>query len=227
MRLTEISLQANSLTSLYNFYKEVMELPVSFLDEIKLTIHAGESILHFEKNEEIIDPFYHIAFNIPSNKFEEAYEWFKCRVSLMCVYDHKNFIADFKNWNAKSFYFYDPAGNILEMIARYDLNNEISRNFSGSSICNVSELGIVFPAHGFEDKVASYMKKYSLDFFNKQPPGPNFKVAGDDNGLFIMVPEGRDWWPGTGKKSAIFPITITFETKSGHFEGPVNTELIF
>ena len=222
MQLTEIILQANNLASLKHFYKEVMDLPVSFSDEKTLWVQAGKSVLIFETNEEIKDPYYHIAFNIPSNKFEEAFEWFKSRVSFLWVYDYKSYIADFTNWNARSFYFYDPAGNILEMIARFDLDNKITRDFTGASICNISELGIVFPVHHFEYEVASFMKKYSLHFFEKQPPGPNFKVAGDDYGLFIMVPEGRDWAPGTGKKSVIFPISVSFETQHGQFEWPGN-----
>ena len=220
MLLTEIILQANSLTSLHDFYKEEMGLPVLFLEENTLQIQAGKSILVFKKNEEIKEPFYHIAFNIPSNKFDEAYNWYKSRFALLWIYDYKNDVADFKNWNAKSFYFYDPAGNILEIIARFDLNNQIKTEFTGVSICNISELGIVFPAHNFDYTVANFMKKYSLHFFEKQPPGPNFKVTGDDNGLFIMVPEGRDWSPDTGKKSEIFPIAVSFETPNGQFIWP-------
>lgn len=223
MLLTEITLQANHLVSLNHFYKEIMDLPVLFSEENKLEISAGNSTLIFERNEMIEDPYYHIAFNIPSNKFEEAFEWFKSKLSLLWVYDFKSYVADFTRWNAKSFYFYDPAGNILEMIARFDLENNLETSFSGASICNVSELGVVFPALDFDDHVDHFMKKYGLHFFDKQPPGPNFKVAGDNDGLFIMVPEGRDWSPGTGKKSVIFPVSVSFENSNGQFKWTSNT----
>ncbi len=218
MLLTEIILQANSLTSLHRFYKEVMDLPVLFSDENTLQVQAGKSVLVFKKNGEIKDPFYHFAFDIPANKFEEAYSWFKPGVSFLWVNDYKSYVADFTNWNAKSFYFYDPAGNILEIIARFDLDNMVTREFSGASICSISELGIVFPFHNFSFEISDFMRKYSLQFFKKQPPGPNFKVTGDEHGLFIMVPEGRDWFPDTGKKSVIFPISVSFETKHGQFK---------
>ena len=195
-----------------------MDLPVLFSDENKLEIRAGNSTLIFQKNENAEDPYYHIAFNIPSNKFEEGLEWFRSRVPLLWVYDYKSYVADFTSWNAKSFYFYDPAGNILEIIARFDLENKSDTKFSGLSICNISELGIVFPALEFDYHVDRFMKKYSLAFFDKQPPGPHFKVAGDDDGLFIMVPEGRDWSPDTGKKSVIFPVSVTFENPDGQFK---------
>lgn len=227
MLLTKITLQANHLTSLKHFYKEVMGLPVLFLEEDKLEIRAGNSRLIFEENEKIEDPYYHIAFNIASNKFEEAFEWFKSKVLLLWVYDYKSYVADFTRWNAKSFYFYDPAGNILEIISRFDLNNISEEPFSGTSISNVSELGIVFPALDFADHVARFMEKYSLHFFDKQSPGANFKVAGNDEGLFIMVPEGRNWSPGTGKKSVIFPVSVSFETQNGYFKWAINNEQNF
>ena len=213
MLLNEITLQANHLTSLHHFYKEIMDLPVLFADPHLLKIGAGNSTLIFENNEEIEDPYYHIAFTIPSNKFEEAFEWFDSKVSLLWVPDSKSFVADFTRWNAKSFYFYDPAGNILEIIVRFDLRNNSEKLFSGALICNISEVGIVLPALDFDHHVNQFMKKYSLHFFERQPPGPNFKVIGDDEGLFIMVPEGRDWSPGTGKKSVIFPLSVIFENQ--------------
>ena len=88
-----------------------------------ITITAGETKLIFEEAQADQNPFYHFAFNIPSNKFEEAYEWAKDKVKLLWLKDYDSFIADFKNWHAKSFYFKDPAGNILEMISRFDLND--------------------------------------------------------------------------------------------------------
>ena len=104
MLLTEIILQANSLTSLHQFYKEVMDLPVSFSDESTLQVQVGKSTLIFEKNSGLVQPFYHIAYNIPSNQFDEVYAWFKPKVEFLWVEDYKSYIADFKNWNAKSFY---------------------------------------------------------------------------------------------------------------------------
>jgi hypothetical protein len=39
-------------------------------------------------------------------------------------------------------------------------------------------------------------------------------VLGDDEGLFIIVTENRNWYP-TNKPSAIFPLEVTVETLSG------------
>ena len=110
-----------------------------------ITITVGETKLIFEEAAENENPFYHFAFNIPSNKFEQAYEWMKQKVELLWLKDYNGYIADFVNWHAQSFYFKDPAGNILEMIARFDLNDTVEEDFSSMQIRNVSEMGIVFP----------------------------------------------------------------------------------
>ena len=45
------------------------------------------------------------------------------KAELLWLDDYKGYIADFIKWHAKSFYFKDPAGNILELIARFDLDD--------------------------------------------------------------------------------------------------------
>ena len=55
-------------------------------------------------------------------------------------------IAQFENWNANAVYFYDNNGNILEFIARHDLQNNQFTPFNSESILNISEIGIVSEA---------------------------------------------------------------------------------
>ncbi len=128
MLLQEIKLQASGLSELYNFYKEVLELPTVF-NKRNISITAGKSKLIFEETVQYKNPFYHFAFNIPSNKFEEAFDWVKEKVELLWLEDYNGYIADFVNWHAKSFYFLDPTGNILELIARFDLKDTANEKF--------------------------------------------------------------------------------------------------
>ncbi len=193
MLIKELRLQSGNILSLFSFYKEVLEMSVSRSGS-EITITAGETKLIFEKAAENENPFYHFAFNIPSNKFEEAYEWTKEKVKLLWLKDYDGFIADFVNWHAKSFYFKDPAGNILEMISRFDLNNPVEKTFSTAQIKNISEIGIVFPYDTFDEDVKKMIKEYSLDYFDKQPPLEHFRAIGNDEGLFIAVPENRVWF---------------------------------
>ena len=123
MLLKEIRLQTKQLSALFNFYKDVLELPAIQPGNNSISVTAGKSQIIFDKTNAIENPFYHFAFNIPSNKFEEAFQWIQSKVELLWLNDYKSYIADFTNWHAKSFYFIDPAGNILEFIARFDLND--------------------------------------------------------------------------------------------------------
>jgi catechol-2,3-dioxygenase len=82
MLLKEIKLQTNHLPPLFHFYKEILDLPVKY-ENGSITVTAGKSVLIFEETDADVDPFYHFAFNIPSNKFEEAFQWMKEKADLL------------------------------------------------------------------------------------------------------------------------------------------------
>jgi catechol-2,3-dioxygenase len=211
MLIKELKLQSTNIYALFSFYKELLNMDVIQSYNV-ICITAGETKLIFEQTNTKENPFYHFAFNIPSNRFEEAFEWTKKRAVLLWLDDYNSYIADFVNWHAKSFYFKDPAGNILEMIARFDLNNKSDEPFSSKQIRNVSEMGIVFPADSFDEQVDALLKQFSLDYFEKQPPMPQFRAIGNDEGLFILVPENRAWF-ATDNESKIYRSEITFIVK--------------
>ncbi|MDP4283601.1 MAG: glyoxalase [Bacteroidota bacterium] len=208
MLIKELRLQSTNILSLFSFYRDVLEMP-AFRSGKGITITAGETKLFFEEATAGGNPFYHFAFNIPSNRFEEAYKWAKQKVDLLWLDDYDGDIADFVNWHAKSFYFKDPAGNILEMIARFDLNDTAEEDFSSMQIRNVSEIGIVFSVETFDNDVNGLMKEFSLNYFDKQPPLQHFRAIGNDEGLFIVVPENRLWF-ATKNQAKICHTEIAF-----------------
>ena len=211
MILQEIRLQTNRLFPLYHFYKNVLELPVTDDSDTHFTIHTGGSKLIFEKTvDPLSHPGYHFAFNIPSNQINEAHDWLKERAELLWIEEYKSYIADFTNWNAKSVYFPDPAGNIAELIARADLKDFINEPFSSKHFRNVSEIGLVFPESGFQRSIEQILRDHNLEYFSKQPPLEKFCAIGNDEGLFIIVPENRSWYPCKDKPASIFPMKISF-----------------
>jgi hypothetical protein len=218
MLLKEIRLQTTRLTALFEFYEKVLQLPVTQPGDNSISITAGTSQIIFEKTSAAEGPFYHFAFNIPSNKFEEAFQWIQGRVNLLWLNDFKSYIADFANWHAKSFYFIDPASNILEFIARFDLNDVADEPFSARHIRNVSEIGLVLPVNNFDTDVNNLLKQYPLIYFDKQPPMPHFRAVGNDEGLFVIVPENRVWFSTKNTISQIFPTAILFIEKDTLFE---------
>lgn len=211
MLITKIILETAYLHIVKEFYSSILELQVDTIDERTIAIAIGNTELIF-KEAARLEPFYHLAINIPANKIEEAKAWLSGKVSLIWLDDYNSEIADFSSWHAKSVYFYDPAGNILELIARFDLKNATEKTFSADQFLSVSEAGIVFPADEFDKKVEGLMQQFQIYYFNKQSPMPQFRAIGDDEGLFIVVPEKRNWFP-TQKPSGIFPMEIKFRNQ--------------
>lgn len=214
MLFEEIKIFTKDISSVSGFYKDVMELPLAGVGKKAVSISAGVSKLVFQECKSKEDPFYHFAFNIPWSRFYEALNWMQERVELLWLDEYNGVVADFVKWHARSFYFLDPAGNILELIARFDLNDHASEKFSAAHIRNISEIGLVFRPEVFDQNAASLLHKYNLEYFSKQPPMNHFRTIGDDEGLFIVVPENRNWF-STNKSSAIFPVEIRFRNK-GH-----------
>ncbi len=209
MFLKEIRLLSGNIAALKTFYGEVLELPVTHTHKRSISITAGRSDLIFEEINDDSNPFYHLAFNVPSNNFTEAFEWIQKRSELLWLEDYKSYIADFVNWRAKSVYFLDPSGNILELIARFDLDDQADELFSSGQIRNVSEIGLVFSEENLDKNMNELLSKYNLRYFPKQPPLKHFRAIGDDEGLFIAVIANRNWF-STEMPSGIFPLEVTF-----------------
>ena len=86
MQIKEVKLQSTNILALFSFYKTVLELPVSRSGN-EIAISVGDTKLIFKESKEHENPFYHFAFNIPSNKFEEALQWMKQSEKLLWLDD--------------------------------------------------------------------------------------------------------------------------------------------
>lgn len=211
MRLRQLILQTSLLKELGDFYSNVMQLPVESAGKKEIEIKIGSSELVFQQAT-TNNPCYHFAINIPSNKIEEAWHWLSSRVHLIWIEQYKSDIAEFTNWNARSVYFFDPAGNIVELIARFDLDNKTEEPFSSQQLLSISEIAIVFKEDELDNRSNNIMQQYNLSYFAKQPPLPHFRALGNDEGLVIIVPENRNWYPTT-TQAGIFPMEIYFENE--------------
>jgi len=215
MQIKELILEAADPAALKRFYEEKLELPVA-VSKNSITISTASSRLVFKKTNKG-KPFYHFAFTIPANSIEKAHAWLKDKVQLVMIGDYKSEIADFVNWHAKSVYFFDAAGNIVELIARFDFGNATDEPFSSSQFLSISEVGLVFNSRELDEKTNQLLAEYNLSYFDKQPPLPQFKALGNDEGLFIIAPAGRSWYPTT-VPCGIFPMEVKFEEKGKKWE---------
>ncbi|MBF4464155.1 VOC family protein [Flavobacterium sp. LC2016-12] len=213
MKLQQIQIQTNNIQDTETFYNDILGLKILEKKSDSLTIQAGSSILKFIENPEF-DSIYHFAFNIPENKLEEAIQWCADKVDLIIIQD-KRIIANFETWNANAVYFYDNNGNLLEFIARHDLDNFQIKEFSSKSILNISEIGII--DENPMELGAELIEEYGLFFFAKNYNSENFAAIGDDEGLLIIVKPYRNWYP-TEIPSKSNKIDLRIENKGAKIE---------
>lgn len=206
MRLQKVSMQTNDTESLKAFYHQLLGLPVHYEDKCSFELITGPTTVRFEKSESTENPYYHFAWNIPENQYLQAAEWLKVKqLALIKEPGTDNEILDFTDWNAHALYFYDTAGNIVELIARHNLDNASNDSFNAQSFLELSEVGVVSKAY---TRTYDYItQELGIPFWKGNQK--DFNALGDEHGLFITVPEGRQWFMSE-KTAVCYPIEINF-----------------
>ena len=206
MNITYLELSTRDLIAQRDYYSQVLELPVKLAAE-RLEVQAGETLLVFRQAASDFEGAYHFAFNIPENQLNAAKAWISARIPLLHDEAGKNEF-DSASWNSHSVYFKDVAGNVLEFIARHNLQNAVSGVFDGSQILNVSEIGL--PSEDVVVLANELCARLGLSVF-KQEQNATFTPVGDDDGLFIIPVKDRIWIPNSGVPARLLPVKISFE----------------
>lgn len=214
-RIRKLGLQtAIPLPKMAEFYKTVLEMNVQ-LTEDKLIIDGGQTQISFVPAENGTKPYYHFAFNIPENKILSARKWLGEKTELAITppqlrdKDFPNEVRPFDFWNSHSLFFWDPAGNILELICRHDLKNATQGEFRSEDILYASEIGMV--AEGTVNKLASQIKS-TFQLSQYRGGGDDFRAIGDETGLLILFGQG-----GTpvgakpGQRWNVFPTEVSIQ----------------
>jgi catechol-2,3-dioxygenase len=197
--IRSLRLQTHRLAELRAFYRDKLLFPIREESANSVTFQAGATSLTFAQAPESGGrPFYHFAFNIPENKLDSAKEWLAARTPLAS--DGK--VYHFTHWNAHAVYFWDPAGNLGELIARHNLPNARGGAFRPDEILYASEIGLVVK----DVPAAVKALKARLALPTYRAGSPAFEPLGDEHRLLIVVQEGRPW---IDRASAIFPTTAT------------------
>lgn len=198
--IVQLRLHAHRLDELRSFYHQLFHFPIKEETKNSITFQAGSTLLTFELTAQDDQPFYHFAFNIPENKLELAKTWLTQRVSL-ATKDGRE-VYHFANWNAHSIYYWDPAGNLGELIARHDLPNARSGPFADEDILYASEIGLV--VEEVPDTV--HWANEKLRWSPYRQPADNFAAIGDEHQLLIVAKKLRPWM---SKPAQIFPTMVT------------------
>ncbi|MEK4277489.1 MULTISPECIES: VOC family protein [unclassified Paenibacillus] len=201
MMIEELQLYTTRLEDLKHFYRDTLGMEVSNATDQAFNLQVGSTKMIFKPCETDHEPFYHVAWSIPTNRFKEAKQWAASRVVLSREGDRDETYST--NWNSHSLYFEDPAGNIIELIAHHRMQNESDHDFSTQDILQVCEVGLVT-----EDVLSTVNELQRIGLTRWGEVSDTFAPVGDVHGLFIVVKKDRTWFFST-QKAEIYPLEVS------------------
>lgn len=211
MHFETITIYSAALETTRKFYRDTLDFPIVEESDEFFTLEIGSTLFSIRQAPLGETPFYHFAFDVPSNQFEHAKNWLKVRVSLT-----KNEGLDevyFQTIDAKSIYFEDPSGNIVEWICRLSDSPSSSVSFHPSLLQKVSEMSLVV-----HDKLAAAEQLETVGVVSRdyQPvpsEGLTFMGEREDAVYLLLVPKNRVWY-FSDKLSVVHPLSIRLQGAS-------------
>ncbi|MDG5471908.1 glyoxalase [Jeotgalibacillus sp. ET6] len=200
MEISKVEIYTGDLKKLKAFYLETLGFSVIEQDRERFSVRAGTSELMFIQKSG--NPFYHFAFNIPARYFHPAKEWIRSKVEL-----NKENGEDevyFRAFDADSFYFEDPCGNIIEFIGRSGNKSETVNSFSADQLLNISEINLT--THQVL-KAAEELKKEGILGEEKTIHPQELNFVGEGEAFILLGPPERTWYFST-HQAEIHPVAI-------------------
>lgn len=211
MKINHLKLDCANLGEQRHFYTRKFNFEITQETGDSITLKMGESLLTFTENR-LRKPYYHFAFNIPHKQVDKALKWVSDKVEIL--YGDKGEIQEFPAWNARSIYFLDPAGNIVEFIGRKAFERETPKSFGVESVLNISEVGL--PVFEVSSCFNSIRRATGIEKFDCNRP--SFCAAGDDEGLLILVDKAEKTWFPTDEQAKAYRLEVNFETGGNTFQ---------
>lgn len=205
MNILELELLTGDLEVQKAFYGSILGLPMLESDAQHLVFQVGSSCLKLTLQTGFSGQ-YHFAFDVPENQLEAAKTWLESRAELIAD-TNGDLVFGGGDWNSDAVYFSDPHGNILELIARHDLENASQTEFSSASIVNISEIGLA--SDNVPDVLKWLERHLQLEIYKSS--SDTFAPVGNAHGLLILVQNAREWFPSTGVFAMPQPVNLVIE----------------
>ncbi|QDP99384.1 hypothetical protein FOH38_01780 [Lysinibacillus fusiformis] len=206
MKITKVKLYAYDLPKMKEFYCEQLGLSLITSNTHFFEIAVGGSIIIFEKLATSIQKQYHFAFNIPSNLFVQAKNWIKERVDVLRL-DEQDEVY-FETIKAHSLYFYDPEENVIELIARTEVNPpHDTDSFLPVHLLNIGEINLTTDSI---PEVAARLMDYGIQpCFGEEihTDALTFMGSYEDGANILLGPSRRNWY-FSNKDAIVSPIHI-------------------
>jgi hypothetical protein len=205
MELLSVYIHCSSLKAMYEFYRHQLGFDCG-LTRDRLEVDAGKGRLVFTHKKNFKGG-YHYAFAIDVLDMPQAFSFLRTRTSLFYSFDDDSYIANFRNWKAKSLFFSDPDGNVVEFIGRKEdsIPEAGIEDFSPARIIRPAEIGL-----GTTNSGALKMqlrREAALEPMLRGDEG--FCPVGNPEGLFIVSSVQRCWFP-TREQVRPLPVSAIF-----------------
>jgi len=184
------------------FYTKLLQMELVYEGENSFAVLAGTTRVYFDKSD--TRPYYHVCFRLGAAFFDEIFNRLKKEDLLLSNEDGE--ISMY--WQGKQAYFYDPDGNILEILERPFSHGDKEPN----GWYDVGEVGI--PSQNIYE-----LRDFLLPYMDNQFESNNdlFSFFGNDDGVGVLVKTGRNWYP-TNRPAEIHPIKLVVSgNKDTHF----------
>ena len=213
MKIHRLRLHCPDIEKMAAFYAGLLGFPEMDRGAGSVAFQCGASNLEFVQGE----PAYnHFAHNIPPDFLHLAADWVAARGIALLPFEGNN-VVPFPNWDAQAIYFHDPAGNILEFIARNRIPQSGKTTFGNADVIGISEIGFATYAHA---ETLAQLRGLGLPVFGGSTA--IFSALGDDHGLFILVDAAHKSWIPNMEPALPFPfdasVTIAGTTMQLHWD---------
>jgi catechol 2,3-dioxygenase-like lactoylglutathione lyase family enzyme len=206
MKIYQLYLKCFHLEAMKRFYTEVLDMKLVSESDQHFAVSAGTSKIYFELD--VVVPYYHVCFRTGSDYFDEMFN--RLAEKKLLLPDEEGRYSMF--WEGKQAYFYDPDGNILEILER---PFQWGENQPEKGWYDVGEIGMPVKQIGEMQSTLSQVVPTQI-----QKESDTFAFYGDCKGVFVLVKEGRHWYP-TERKATIHPIiAVVSGEKEGRFKHP-------
>lgn len=206
-----------------DFYTQLLGLPeiVNSVNYV-YTIQIGESLLTFQPSnldptkEDTYFPQYHFTIAIPSNQIENCLDWLMNKdgkypdgpsepIPLWNDYQTGAEIVRRNLYNSQSIFIKDPAGNVVEILARHDMNNTQEGDFNKSMFLGITEVGIVTR----EIRKSAKLLKDTFGVEEVAGSSNSFKPVGGPTGLLKLIVPGKPWIPTDNELAVAHEMELT------------------
>jgi catechol 2,3-dioxygenase-like lactoylglutathione lyase family enzyme len=217
LKIRELGIRVEDMNASRVFWTETLGFPLLSLTANEFVVQIGSSRLSFRPKNTTNPPVYHFSINIPQNQVENALDWLKHpenyvngpSQAIEIITDELSGaeIINKPLYNANSVFFKDNSGNIVELIARNELENSVEGDFGREQFLRISEVSVVTKEVRECEEILN--TEFGAKAFPRTTSG--YKPVGGVEGVVLLVVPGRPWIPTQSLVAEQYDTVITIE----------------